>query len=151
MSNDTLTHRVVRLYVGGDVGALDGLYAPAAVADVNVPQWRYQLSGAKAIERAVLEDELGVLRRVVPSWRVGTTEDGLYLETEVRFQGDDGEHMWRSLHRFRAQEGWIVEHTIYCSGIWSPAAAAHPRGLDAGARFTRRRNVRVDTAGQVAI
>ena len=65
----------------------------------------------------------------------GATDDGLYLETEVRFIGEHGEHMWRNLHLFRLDHSQIAQHTLYCSGVWSPAdiarydtatAPAHP-------------------------
>lgn len=120
----TPTDRIIKVYVHGDLSALDGLYASDAVADCNVPQWRYKLRGREQIDRVVREDELGVPDRRVTSWRTGTTHDGLYLETEVRFSGEDGEHMWRSLHLFRLDHGQIAQHTLYCSGIWSPADIA---------------------------
>lgn len=135
MSTDTVTARVIKVYVEGDLSALDGLYTPSAVADVNVPQWRYQVNGAEDIERALREDELGVPGRLVPFWRVGTTDEGLYLETEVRFQGGDGEQMWRSLHLFRLHQGQIAEHTIYCSGIWSPADIARHQAANVPAHL----------------
>lgn len=124
MTTDTLTDRIVKVYVDGDLSALEGLYAADAVVDCNVPQWRYQLDGAGEINRAIREDELGVPDRRVPVWRSVMTNEGLYLETEVRFSDQGEERMWRSVHLFRTTGGRITDHTLYCSGIWTAADIA---------------------------
>lgn len=127
MSTDVLTDRIVAVYVHGDLDALAGLYAPDAVVDCTVPHWQYEVRGAEEIERVLREDELGVPGRRVSSWRSGSTDDGFHLETEVHFRGQYGEQMWRSLHLFRIEDGQIVEHRLYCSGIWSSADIARHR------------------------
>lgn len=124
MTTDSLADRIVKVYVDGDLGALDGLYASDAVVDCNVPQWRYRLDGADAINRAIRDDELGVPNRRVPVWRSVVTDEGLYLETEVRFSHDGEERMWRSVHLFRTTGGQVAEHTLYCSGFWTAADIA---------------------------
>lgn len=118
MTTETLTDRIIKVYVDSDVTALDGLYAPDAVVDCNVPQWRYQLKGAEEINGAIRDEELGVSGRRVPVWRSVVTEEGLFLETEVRFNDHGEERMWRSVHLFRTADGQIAGHTLYCSGIW---------------------------------
>lgn len=124
MTTDTLSDRIVKVYVDGDLSALEGLYAPDAVIDCNVPQWRYQLDGAGEINRAIRDDELGVADRRVPVWRSVVTNQGLCLETEVRFSDQGEERMWRSVHLFRTAGGQITDHTVYCSGIWTAADIA---------------------------
>lgn len=123
MNSNALTDRIIAVFVDGDATALPGLYAPEAVVDVNVPLWRYQLRGADAINAAIRDDELGVPNRMVGSWRTGSTQEGLFLEIEVRFH-DGEDRMWRSLHLFRAADGRVMEQTVYCSGIWSAADIA---------------------------
>lgn len=120
---DQITDRIIAVFVNGDVSALDGLYALDAIADCNVPQWRYQLKGADTIEAVVRGDELGVPNRHVTLWRHGSTDDGLFLEGEVRFN-DGQDRMWRNLHLFRAVDDRITEHTLYCSGTWNAADIA---------------------------
>lgn len=78
--------------------------------------------------------------RHVTSWRHGSTNDGFFLETEVRFN-DGQDRMWRSLHLFRVADGRVAdgrvaEHTLYCSGIWS--AAAHIARYEAQAPLAHR-------------
>lgn len=121
MTTSTITDRIVRLYVDGDASALDGLYDADAVIDVNVPRWRYQLRGVEEISAAVRDDELGVADRHVPWSRSGTTDEGVYLEMEVRFVQGGEPAMWRIVHLFRLDDDRIAEHTCYCSGIWTAA------------------------------
>lgn len=123
MSTDTITDRIIAVFVNSDAAALDGLYAADAAVDVNVPQWRYQLRGVDVINTAIRDDELGVPNRRVTSWRTGSTQEGLYLETEVRFH-DGEDRMWRMLHLFRVADDRITDHTCYCTGAWSAADIA---------------------------
>lgn len=121
--NNPISDRIIDVFVNGHVSSLDGLYATDAIADCNVPQWRYQLRGAETITAAIREDELGVPHRTVTEWNHGVTDNGLFLEAEVRF--NDGEdRMWRNLHLFRITDGRITEHRLYCSGIWSQSDIA---------------------------
>ena len=38
----------------------------------------------------------------------------------MRFDGDDGEYLWRAVDIFRIDGDTVTEHTQYCTGCWSP-------------------------------
>jgi predicted SnoaL-like aldol condensation-catalyzing enzyme len=46
------------------------------------------------------------------------------IESEVRFRKDTEECLWRAVDIFRIAGDRIVEHTQYCSGVWTPEQIA---------------------------
>ena len=67
--------------------------------------------------RAVPADRQGM--RLVQQ-RVHDASDSLIIEEEMRFDGDDGEYLWRAVDIFRLDGEMISEHTQYCTGCWAP-------------------------------
>lgn len=114
-----LADRIVDALYRADPAALQGCYAPDALLDVNVPHWRYQLTGRAAIG-AALAEELDIPARRCTGLRRTDTAEGILVETEVRFAVNRGEGLWRGLHQVRLGGGSITEHVIYGTGRWDP-------------------------------
>ena len=115
--------RVCDAFVAGDVDALLACYAPDALVDAVVPQWRFQLQGHDAIREAIVEGEFVPGRRVTQVHRTAT-EDGVLLEVEAHAPMHGEEHLWRELSHIRIVDGLVTEHIIYCSGFWDAATIA---------------------------
>ena len=62
--------------------------------------------------------------RRVASVRARLLDDGLLVETEVRFQRDGEAGLWRDVHLFQTDGDAIVEHVVYCTGLWEAATIA---------------------------
>jgi hypothetical protein len=118
-----LADRIVDCLVRGDRETLVALYHPRALLDANVPRWRFQLTGRAAIGEA-LATELEVPGRRVAGLRRTGLVGGVLVENEIRFPGGDGEELWRNAHVFRFDGAAIVEHTVWCTGIWDPGTIA---------------------------
>ena len=121
-----LTQQIEEALGALDAGRLAGLYRADALLDANVPQWRYQLQGPAAIGEQLREEWAPVVEAGarVTSLRTSPMDGGLVVETEVRFREDGEERLWRDIHVLRTDGHAIVEHTIYCSGVWDAATIA---------------------------
>jgi quercetin dioxygenase-like cupin family protein len=119
----SLRQRITTCLLDGDRAGLVALYRADAVADINVPQWRFQLQGPAAIG-AALAEEFDVPARRCRELRAVLTEDGVLVETEVSFERDGAPWMWRDLHVFRDDGDLITEHLCYCTGHWDPTTIA---------------------------
>jgi hypothetical protein len=95
---DGLQRRIAELTLAGDAAGLAALYSPDALVDTSVPQWRYQVTGAKA--EPILRDDFDVAGRRVTVSRVTPFDGGVAV----------GRH--------------IVGHTVYCTGVWDTATIA---------------------------
>jgi hypothetical protein len=115
--------RVCDAFLAGDIDGLLECYAPDALVDAIVPQWRFQLQGHEAIREALAAGELIPGRRVTHSHRT-LTDDGVLLEVEAWAPIDGEEQMWRGLHHIRIVDGLVTEHIGYCSGFWDAATIA---------------------------
>jgi hypothetical protein len=97
------------------------VFASDVFADINVPEWRFQMQGTDAIE--------GWLRgeqpegSSVPTWRSDPMLDGVLVEVEQH----TGDEISRNLHRLEVRDGKIVEWTMYCTGVWSSETQAQQR------------------------
>lgn len=120
---DSPVERAVAALLHGDRAALTSLYAPDALLDVNVPQWWFQVIGHGGID-PLLRQELDVPGRRCVALRRTDTSDGVLVETAVRFPASDGEGYWRDQHHLVFGNGLIVEHVVYCTGIWDAATVA---------------------------
>ena len=96
----------------------DGLLADDVFCDINVPEWRFQMQGVRAVVEW-LSGELPDGSRV-PSWRSDPTASGVLVEVEQRYDRDGAEIMSRNLHRLEVRDGRVTEWTMYCTGEWSP-------------------------------
>jgi hypothetical protein len=120
---DSPVERAVAALLDGDHAALTGLYVPGALADVNVPHWWFQTTEQATINELLLVELESPGRRCVALRRTDTT-DGVLIETAVRLQNPDGGRYWRDQHHLVFHEGRIVEHIVYCTGIWDAATVA---------------------------
>ena len=107
----------------GDLDALAELYHPEALLDAHVPNWRFQVQGA----RAVAETTVTGLDRPgrFASFEAEPTASGdLLVQAEWRRQTDDGESVVRELQRWRLDDGRIAEQVLFCAGVWDPQPQA---------------------------
>jgi predicted metal-dependent enzyme (double-stranded beta helix superfamily) len=98
-------------------------YAPDAVLEADVPQWRFRVTGRDALAEA-LAGEFGVPGRRLAWLRRTDTADGVLVETEVRFAADGGEGLWRDAHVLTLDGSTITAHAVWCTGHWDPATVA---------------------------
>jgi hypothetical protein len=96
----------------------DEVFADDVFADINVPEWRFQMQGVGDVVAWMSGEQPDGSR--VPSWRSDPTPSGVVVEVEQRFVVEGQEHLSRNLHRLEVRNGKIVEWTMYCSGVWTP-------------------------------
>jgi ketosteroid isomerase-like protein len=110
-----IAERFVRFVETGDPS---DLLASDVLADVNVPEWRFQLQGADAVAGWLAGEQPNGCR--VPSWRSDATASGAVVEVEQWYERDGVEISARNLHRLEVRDGRVTEWTMYCTGEWSP-------------------------------
>jgi ketosteroid isomerase-like protein len=120
----TIAEHVISCLRAVDYEALTTGYAADALLDVNLPAWRLQLQGPETIKRYFAEQTTGLQKLRCTQLREVVTDDAIIVENECRFDGPDGEQLWRAVDLLRIVGDEIVEHTQYCSGCWSPADIA---------------------------
>lgn len=108
-AQDDAATRAILAY---DWDTLTRLYHPAAVLDMNVPRWRFQLQGADA----VLDYARGEGHPRLAASRVTRAATATTVEVEMQA----GDRMWREVHIIHLSDGTIMSHTVYCTGIWEP-------------------------------
>jgi hypothetical protein len=95
-----------------------GVLADDVFADINVPEWRFQLEGVDSVVEWVRSEAPNGTR--IPSWRSDPTASGVVVEVDQRYDVDGREHFSRNLHRLEVRNGKITEWTMYCTGDWAP-------------------------------
>jgi predicted SnoaL-like aldol condensation-catalyzing enzyme len=120
----TIAEHVIGSLRNADYVAIAERYAPDALLDMNVPNWRFQVQGPESIKQYFVEqtNELPNLR--CTQLRELVTADAIAVESECRFDGPDGEYLWRAMDLVRIVGDEIVEHTQYCTGCWTPSDIA---------------------------
>lgn len=119
----TVADRAADAFVAGDRDALLALCADDVLFDANVPEWRYQLAGRRALGDALDEGEFVPGRRITVQRRTQTA-DGLLLQTETRAPVDGEERLWRQVTHLRVADGAVAEMVLYCTGVWDAATIA---------------------------
>ena len=109
-------------------------YHDDVLVDVNVPSWRFQVTGRTAVEELFDRDELGLPDLRLRSFRAVPMVDGCVVEVEVRARRGAETVQWRAVHVLHVRDGKVAEHVTYCSGHWDAAAIA---GQDAEAPMVR--------------
>jgi hypothetical protein len=117
-----LTTLIADLMTAGKAAELAALYAADALVDINVPQWRYQVVGADV--EPVLREEFEPTGRVLTGRRVTHFDHGVIVEGETSATENGELRRWRTVNIFRTDGQRIVEHTVYCTGIWDAATIA---------------------------
>lgn len=119
---ERLTDRFRGLVEEGEFDRLAALYAPAAMLDVTLPAWRFQLRGPDAIRdqfRAWYEVPARILR-----WDVKPARWGAVIEAEELHE--DGIY-FRYTYHLTIEDGRIARHLVFCPGAWTPEDVAHQR------------------------
>jgi hypothetical protein len=116
----TVADRLVDAMRAADWNAIAETFAPDVLLDMNLPTWRFQLQGRDAAARYLVEQTGGLPNLHLVGLQVHTTPGGVIIEEEMRFDGDDGEYLWRAVDIFRIDGEQVVEHTQYCTGCWPP-------------------------------
>jgi hypothetical protein len=116
----TAREHVVACLRNGDYVGLTERFAPDALLDMNMPTWRFQLQGRDAIREHFSEQTSGLTNLHCTQLRALVADDAIVVESECRFDGSDGEYLWRCVDLVRIVAGEIVEHAQYCTGCWGP-------------------------------
>ena len=101
--------RIVECLAKADYPALEKLYAPDVLLDMNLPTWRFQRQGAGEVTE-YFRQNTGALPNLRCTYlhETAVTETTTVVESECRFDGDDGDTtgtrsracqgVWRSTH-----------------------------------------------------
>lgn len=116
----TVIDRLVTAMREANWEALGETYAPDVLLDMNLPTWRFQLQGRDAVAQYFVEQTKGLSNLHTTQHRVLLTDDGVIIEEEMRFDGDDGEYLWRAVDIFHVDGDAVIEHSQYCTGCWAP-------------------------------
>jgi hypothetical protein len=118
---ERLAEGFVRFY--GSLEGPEGVVAPQALFDINVPTWRFQVEGPEAfVEWLKGYTSSGYqlsLRHVVP------TSEGFVAEIEGTYEPHGHELYFRNLIACRVTGGLIDEVIYYCTGDWDPETRSH--------------------------
>ncbi len=116
--------RLRRCLEAGDWDRLAEVYAPDALLDANVPQWRFQRRGFEEIV-AQYRDWYPEPVRLV-EWTPTPTEFGAVVE-QAEWTVVGGEETYtRSVHLLQVGGRRIVRHVLYCTGRWNkPTVERH--------------------------
>jgi ketosteroid isomerase-like protein len=120
----TVVDRLTAAIRDADWQAIAATYAPDVLLDMNLPTWRFQLQGRDAVAQYFVEQTSGLTDLHTTQHHVIVTDDGVVVEEEMRFDGDDGEYLWRAVDIFRIDGDTVTEHIQYCTGCWPPDQVA---------------------------
>lgn len=122
------------LAMHGSIRAAASIYTDDAVLDLNVPRWRFQLAGPKAITAAFAKSYPEGFTVATSRWE--PTPGGAVVE----YDGHDvatGDY-YRHLALLALNGGHIRRLTLYCTGAWDADTVERQR----------REAPMVDTAGE---
>ena len=123
-TTDTVVDRLVDAMYSADWGGVTDSYAPDVLLDMNLPTWRFQLQGRDEA-RSYFDEQVGGLRNLRLTAHVAhRIDDGVIIEEEMRFDGDDGEYLWRAIDIFHVAGEVVTRHSQYCTGCWTPGQIA---------------------------
>ena len=120
----SLAEAMLAAYRGRRFAPLREHYAVDVLVDVNVPSWRFQVTGRAALEELFDRDELGLPDLRLRSFRAVPTTGGCLVEVEVRARRGAETVQWRDIHLLRVRDGKVAEHVTHCTGHWDAAAIA---------------------------
>ncbi len=116
----TVVDRIVTAIRDADWDAIVATYAPDVLLDMCLPTWRFQLQGREAAAQYFIEQTNGLADLRTTQHRVFSTDTGVIIEEEMRFDGDGGEYLWRAVDIFVIDGDTVTEHTQHCTGCWPP-------------------------------
>jgi hypothetical protein len=97
-------------------------WAPDAVLDATVPDWRFVVRGADAI-REEYGKWFGHPARFEELERTPLT-DGELVEYLLAWEENGVPHAAHHLHRLRVGDGRIIADTVFCGGRWPASLLA---------------------------
>lgn len=100
----------------------DDLFADGVVADLSVPLWRVQVSGADAVFHMREDDH--PFPGTVTVEALDRTSRGFLLQFEERWDAAGQRWYCRELIHCAVVNGRINELAIYCTGDWDEATQA---------------------------
>ena len=109
-------------YRGRRFAPLREHYHEDVLVDVNVPSWRFQVTGRTSVEELFDSDELGLPDLRLRSFRAVPMVDGCVVEVAVRARRGVETVQWRAIHVLHERDGKVAEHVTYCTGHWDAAA-----------------------------
>ena len=110
----------VRAFAAADAAAVEKLLAPDVRCDINVPQWRFWITGAESVAAFLAAEEFHEGYRIAHSL-VRPADDGAAVEIEAHFRHGVEECLVREVHLLRSGPGGISGLTVYCTGVWDAA------------------------------
>ena len=108
-----------------DFAALEALFTPDALLDVNVPAWRFQRQGPR--------DVIGQFREWYPqppvsvNWRATPMEGGVIVQADERKVEGGEELYYRFVYLASLDGDRIAELVLYCTGPWDQATVERQR------------------------
>jgi hypothetical protein len=105
--------------------AMEALYAPDALIDVNVPAWRFQRKGHDEILDQYLSWSEGPF--TILSAKEYETPFGAVIETEDRGSPYGKEEYSRMVHLLFVEDGKVRRHVLYCTGPWDAETEARQK------------------------
>lgn len=103
-----------------DLGAVAALFTADALLDANLPSWRLQRQGARAI-RGQLEEWFPTAPARFVEWRERATDWGAVVECGEQKREDGESVYYREVLLLVAEGDRIANLTLYCTGAWSAA------------------------------
>lgn len=121
-STDDVIARFLDLVVAGSGGELCSLFAPDAVLDATVPNWRFQVEGAEAIgaNYARWFADPGRFEELERT----PTSDGEVVTYLLTWEERGMPHAAHHCHRLTVRGGLIVQDTVFCGGRWPASLLA---------------------------
>jgi len=119
---EILSEKLIECLESGDFGPLADRYAPDAVLDCHVPNWRFQVQGPDAIA-ANFRGWWPVAGRVIVQ-RAQELDTGVLVQFE-RWSLENGDELsTREVHILDLTGGRITDHVVFCAGKFTPELRA---------------------------
>jgi hypothetical protein len=123
MTSDNTSGVVDRLLAGVEAGSIpDGLFAPDAVLDATVPNWRLSVRGSDAI-RDQLSRWYAEQGQLVSVDRAPIPE-GELVEFTLTWSEQGVDYTAHQAHILRVAGNRILADTMFCGGRWPASLVA---------------------------
>ncbi len=110
----------VGAFAAADAAAVEKLLARDVRCDINVPEWRFWMSGAESVAAFLAAEEFHEGYRIAHSV-IRPADEGAAVELEAHFRRGGEKCLAREVHLLRSGPGGISELTVYCTGVWDAA------------------------------